>query len=193
MIHGSPVIEKILSRKSLVYSSIILILMMAFSQNVNLTSAAPPAFQDAFPLQQFDSRFYICHLEASESITLDLKCAFKGEFDIFIFTNRPTETYVTPGGYDPQIFTNSLTENISLGKYSHLEYTSPSADIIYIQIVLIDNGTDTYYLNSTKVLELYFIPFIPGFSPIILSISVFITVVVLYKVHIKKVRMHTNN
>jgi hypothetical protein len=178
---------KALSRKTLFYSSICLILIVFINQNTSLVNAAPPVFQDAFPLQQFDCRYYVCHLGAAESITIDVECAFKGEFDVFIFSFRPITTFVSPSGYDPQIITLSAAHNTSLGKYTHLEYTSPADDIIYIQVVLIDNGTDTYYLNATKALELYFIPFIPGFSPLFLGVSVFITIVVLYKVHSKKI------
>lgn len=159
---------------------------------------------DVFPLQTFDSRFYTVYLNENETITINISSAFNGDFDIFIFKNRPIDTYVSKNGYDPKIFDIALNYNNSTGAFSSLQYKADNNTIIYIQIVLISQGTDTFYLTSLLdhervddvewELNLYFIPFIPGVS-VELIITMFVLSafsVMIFLIKRKKIKITMN-
>lgn len=144
-----------------------LLLFMINMQFLNISFAqedSDETFYDAFPLQTFDSRFYILHLNASDTINLNITAAYKGDFDVFIYNFRPYDVWVGNGGYWSGIYEEASAYDVGTGDVIDFEFVAPKNGMYYIQVVLIANGTDTFYLNSTHHLELYFIPFIlPGF------------------------------
>ena len=128
-------------------------------------------FTDSFPLQTFDSRMYVVSLNISEVFVVNVTAVADGEFDLFLFSTRPKENLVTREGYDPEIFNTvtgtTLAYDNSTGPFAEITYTPSNPNyttaLYYIQVVLIDRGPDSYNLVSTHDLELYFIPFIPGY------------------------------
>ena len=122
-------------------------------------------YKDAFPLQTYDSRFYLVYMENAETIELNLTNTYNGDFDIFIHDDRPLDYYISQDGYDSRIYDNAVAYNTSAGNTASVTYTVSEAKIYYIQVVMVANGPDTYHLNSSQPLELYFIPYlIPGFN-----------------------------
>ena len=156
------------SLKSLIL--LIAFIFILFNQNFSYVSAqGSDVKNDVFPLQTYDSRFYTLYLNENETIMVNVTAAYGGDFDIFLFLIRPTETYVIPEGYELEIYGLAEAYNDDSGQFSNIQYTAENDTIIYIQIVCIANGTDTFYLESSLSssrpweLNLYFIPFIPGF------------------------------
>ncbi|MHA1819810.1 MAG: hypothetical protein ACTSU2_10645 [Promethearchaeota archaeon] len=147
--------------------------------SASVASAESPVFKDSFSLQTYDSRFYITYLNASEILELNLSSKFEGRFDIFIYDERPMQTYVTLNGYDNRIFNVSVAYNTSTSLEKSLVYNASKDGFYYVQIVCIENGPDSYILQSNKELTLYFIPFVPGYSPVGLIISIFLSTIYL--------------
>ena len=129
-------------------------------------------YTDSFPLQTFDSRMYVVSLEIWENFTVNVTAVADGEFDLFLFSTRPKENLVSREGYDPEIFNNvtgtTLEYDNSTGPFAEITYTPSNPNyttaLYYVQVVLIDRGPDSYLLEATHEMQLYFIPFIPGYS-----------------------------
>lgn len=146
-----------------------LIFVIYLPLNATVSAQDSEIFSDTFSLQTRDSRFYVVHLEDNEHFELNLSAVNKGEFDVFLFSIRPNNTYVLWDDYDPKIFELAEVYDTSVGPFSHIEYTAPASTVFgsklyYIQVVMVANGTDTFNLNASKHMEVYFIPFLPGFS-----------------------------
>ncbi|MHA1727647.1 MAG: hypothetical protein ACTSWY_02820 [Promethearchaeota archaeon] len=164
------------------------------SLNVNIGTAQDDEMieRDVFPLQTHDSRFYLVFLNQNETITVNVTSVYTGDFDIFIFNlSRPADTYINADGYEPQIFDLAAVYDINSGSSSSLQYTAINESIIYIQIVCIANGTDTYEITSEITpsrpweLNLYFIPFVPGFPIEFTAIFSVAAVVLMIQFHLK--------
>ena len=177
------------------FKSVILLFVFIFiiiNQNISFVSAQDSEVKnDVFPLQTHDSRFYTLYLNENETIMVNVTAAYGGDFDIFLFLIRPTDTYVITGGYELEIFDLAETYNVDSGKFSEIQYKAENDTIIYIQIVCISNGTDTFYLESRLSssrlwdLNLYFIPFIPGFPVEYIFVFAFIAFTLIYKLKLK--------
>lgn len=141
-----------------------------------------PVYTDSFPLQTYDSRFYVVYLEVGTQIEINVTNTYLGDFDIFIHNERPRSSHISHHGYDPAIYTNATVWDTGSGPEASVIYTAEDSILYYIQVTLISGETDTYHLSSNQALELYFIPFlIPGYSiPVLLTITL-ITLVVLWK------------
>lgn len=178
------------------FKSAILLFVFIFifiNQNTSFVSAQDSNVRyDIFPLQTYDSRFYTLYLIQNETINVNVTAAYGGDFDIFLFTKRPTETYVLPEleDYNDKIF-DAEEYNIGSGKFSSIEFTAVNDTVIYIQVVCISNGTDTFYLESSLspsrswTLNLYFIPFIPGFPVEYIVVFALIAFTLIYKLKLK--------
>jgi hypothetical protein len=177
------------------FKTVILLFVFIFiliNQNFSFVSAQDPVVKnDVFPLQTYDSRFYTVYLNENETIFVNVEAAYGGDFDIFLFLIRPTDTYVIIGGYEPEIFDLAEIYNIDSGKFSDIQYKAENDTIIYIQIVCIANGTDTFYLESSLSssrpwdLNLYFIPFIPGFPVEYIFVFALVAFALIYKLKLK--------
>ncbi|MBD3353941.1 MAG: hypothetical protein GF364_20835 [Candidatus Lokiarchaeota archaeon] len=168
------------------FLSFLLILIGFYSYTLIHAYALEPVYFNAFPLQQYDSRFYVVSLQEGAEIEINVTNTYNGDFDVFIHNDRPEQTYVSKFGYDDQIYENVTTFDTSSGDFTQLNYVAEESQLYYIQVVLISGETDTYHLNSSVSLELYFIPFlIPGYSvPIVASITLLTFIFI--AIHINK-------
>lgn len=139
-------------------------------------------YTDSFPLQTYDSRFYVVYLEVGTQIEINVTNTYMGDFDIFIHNARPRSSHVDHHGYDPAIYINATVWDTGSGPEASVLYTAEDSILYYIQVTLISGETDTYHLSSNQVLELYFIPFlIPGYSiPLLLTITL-ISLIIIWK------------
>jgi hypothetical protein len=142
-------------------SLIILYIAIVFTSPFLGTATASGGgyYTDSFPLQTFDYRMYVVSLNISQTFIVNVTAVADGEFDLFLFSTRPSQSYVSRNiddPYDPEIF------NIATG--TTLDFDIPVA-LYYIQVVLRANGPDSYILEAnTEQMELYFIPFIPSYN-----------------------------
>ncbi len=117
--------------------------------------------------------FYLFSMNKSESIQIQIISQNSGNYSLFLFDTRPIQTYVNPdGSLNPIIFNISTAKNITVNPF--LKYTTPSTSdvkLYYIEVILLNETSDLFYISSTKKLSRYYIPQIPGF-PFYLIIGV---------------------
>ncbi len=128
--------------------------------------------------------FFLIDLEEGENIEINVTHTGDGNFTLFLFGSRPTDSYVNDDKtLNPIIFQVAL--NYSIDDNPYINYTVSQSKIYYIELILINNGPDSFFLKSNKdKLTRYYLPFIPGFQVELLIFSLFLTVglvLILYK------------
>ena len=139
-------------------------------------SEDPDSYTDTFPLQTFDFRMYVVSLKLGDNLIVNVSSVADGDFDLFLFNTRPKEAYVSRDGYDLEIFNPEWTlqydvtpgNSISTINFTASDPNYPEA-LYFLQVVLIDRGPDSYILEANYTMELYFIPFIPGYPLYIIA------------------------
>ena len=130
------------------------------------------------------SVYFLVDLEEGENIELNVTHTEDGNFTLFLFGSRPTESYVNiDKTLNPSIFQVAL--NYSIDDNPYINYTVLESKIYYIELILLDNGPDTFFLNSNiDELTRYYLPIVPGFQVELLIFSSFLSVglvLILYK------------
>ena len=130
------------------------------------------------------SVFFLVDLEDGENIEINVTHIEDGNFTLFLFGSRPTDSYVNDDKtLNPIIFQIAL--NYSIDDNPYINYTVSQSKIYYIELILIDNGPDTFFLRSNiDGLTRYYLPIVPGFQVELLIFSSFLTigfVLILYK------------
>ena len=110
------------------------------------------------------SVFFLVDLEEGENIELNVTHTEDGNFTLFLFDSRPTESYVNDDKtLNPIIFQRAL--NYSIDDNPYINYTVSQSKIYYIELILIDNGPDTFFLTSNlDELTRYYLPIVPGYQ-----------------------------
>ncbi|TFG18598.1 MAG: hypothetical protein EU530_08770 [Promethearchaeota archaeon] len=146
------------------------VLVLLFSAFAVVNASEDPEFTDSFPLQTFDFRMYVVSLKLGDTLIVNVTSVADGDFDLFLFSTRPTEAYVSRDGYNSEIYNpswNLAYDNSTGTPFSSINFTADNPDypneLYYLQVVLIDRGPDSYFLQANHKLDLYFIPFIPGY------------------------------
>ena len=127
--------------------------------------------------------FFLFDLEAGNSTEISVTHNDNGNFTLFLFDKRPTESYVTGDKtLNNRIFSNII--NYSLIDSPYINYTALQSKIYYIEVILVRGGPDTYNLTCSEVLTRYYLPIIPGYpieTIIILSAAVVGILILLFK------------
>ncbi|MBN1214322.1 MAG: hypothetical protein JXA99_02660 [Candidatus Lokiarchaeota archaeon] len=124
----------------------------------------PNGYRDIHSLDERETLFYLVDLNTASNIQIRLTRLNYGNFSIFLFENRPTQTYITSDGQiNPNIYINTGYINHSIGIKPYINQTVGETKIYYIQITLLNNGSDTFILDANKDLSRYYIPIIPGY------------------------------
>ncbi len=130
------------------------------------------------------SVFFLVDLEEGENFEINITHTGDGNFTLFLFDSRPTQPYVKEDKtLNPIIF--QVAVNFSIDDNPYINYTASQSKIYYIELILVDNGPDTFFLR-TNIDELtrYYLPIVPGFQVELLILSSFLTVglvLILYK------------
>ena len=123
--------------------------------------------------------FFLFDLEDSEHIEINVTRVGTGNFTLFLLNTRPTISYVNDDKtLDERIFSHSLM--YSLADNPYIDFTATETKIYYIEIILVNGGPDTYFLNSDHDLTRYYLPIIPGFKLEIILISVISTLGIIF-------------
>jgi len=130
------------------------------------------------------SVYFLVDLEDGENIEINVTHTGDGNFTLFLFGSRPSQTYVNDDKtLNPTIFQVAL--NYSIDDNPYINYTASQSKIYYIELILIDNGPDTFFLRSNiDELTRYYLPIVPGFQVELLIVSSFLIiglVLILYK------------
>ena len=129
------------------------------------------------------SVYFLVDLEAGENIEINITHTGDGNFTLFLFGSRPTQTYVNDDKtLNPSIFQAAL--NYSIDDNPYINYTVSQSKIYYIEVILIDNGPDTFFLSSNiDELTRYYLPIVPGYQIALVIIALVIptSLLLLYK------------
>ncbi len=136
------------------------------------------------------SVYFLVDLEEGENIEINVTHTEDGNFTLFLFGSRPSQSYVNDDKtLNPIIFQVAL--NYSIDENPYINYTVSQSKIYYIELILIDNGPDTFFLVSNiDELTRYYLPIVPGFQIELLFLSSFLTVgliLILYKKRLRTV------
>ncbi|MFX1322664.1 MAG: hypothetical protein ACFFAQ_13590 [Promethearchaeota archaeon] len=133
--------------------------------------------------------FFLVDLDVDENIELNVTHVGSGNFTLFLFNKRPTNSYVrNDNTLIVKIFNASVAYNLDDNPY--INYTAPVEKIYYIEIILISGGPDTFTLTCTHDLTRYYLPQIPGYQlPVLISSLIFVLglIIILYKKKMKRV------
>ncbi|MHA1610507.1 MAG: hypothetical protein ACTSYU_00520 [Promethearchaeota archaeon] len=143
-------------------------------------NAEQESFSEIFRMENDSSRYYITDLDTNETWSIKLNASYKGIFYIFLFEERPEEeltldeTTSDPLIYDTAVaynntpsylFDSDLNDTISNVCLDYT-YTGDQTILFFLQIILVENGPDSFQLWSSKEIQPYYIPFIAGYSTI---------------------------
>ena len=149
--------------------------LMNFSVPITPVSAEDNIYEDQYQLQQGATRFYVVNLTLDANWIINCTAYYKGVFHIYLFDERPTDNHVLrDGSLDASItdqavaynetpsliFSNNLNDTVNSVT---LNYTAPSYQLYYLEIIVVENGPDTFRLESNYALQAYYVPFIPAF------------------------------
>ncbi|MBY8981728.1 MAG: hypothetical protein KGD57_02180 [Candidatus Lokiarchaeota archaeon] len=150
-------------------------------------------YNDIHELDDGETLFYLVDLNITENIQVVLNRLNYGNYSIFLFDSRPINTYIkSDNQLDSRIYSIDSYINHSIGINPYINHTATETKIYYIQIILLNNGSDTFILESTKQLSRYYIPLIPGFpleTTIGFTLIALIFVSLIYKKKNKKIKI----
>ena len=130
------------------------------------------------------SVYFLVDLEIGENLEINVTHTDEGNFTLFLFGSRPVQTYVNDDKtLNPTIFQVAL--NYSIDDDPYINYPISESKIYYIELILIDNGPDTFFLSSNiDELTRYYLPIVPGYPiEFVIIASVLITgIFLLYKI-----------
>jgi hypothetical protein len=128
------------------------------------------------------SVFFLTHLNNQTTIEINVTHTGDGNFALFLFDKRPTESFINlDKSLNPKIYDVAI--NYSLDDNPYINYTALEKKIYYIQLILIENGPDTFFFHcNLGSLTRYYIPIISGYNVSFLIISlVLVFGIILYR------------
>ncbi len=129
------------------------------------------------------SVYFLVHLEPGENIEINVTHDGGGNFALFLYDSRPTESFINiDKSLNPNIFDVAI--NFSLDDNPYINYTVSESKIYYIELILIENGPDTFFFYcNNEELTRYYLPIIPGYqiSFLILTLILTSTLIIIYK------------
>ena len=172
---------------------------MNFNVPIKPVSAEDNNFVDQYQLQQGTARFYVVNLTSNANLSINCTAYYKGVFYVYFFNERPENSHILrDGSIDASITDNAVAYNETSSlifsedlndtvSFITLNYTAPSNRLYYVEIILFENGPDTFRLESTYAMQAYYIPFIPSYNiEILISCAIFATFLIFFKIRKRK-------
>ncbi|MBY8988888.1 MAG: hypothetical protein KGD61_10575 [Candidatus Lokiarchaeota archaeon] len=165
------------------YLAITLLSLMTLIPTVSVFS-----FEHIDNINDGISVYFLVHLEPSENIEINVTHNGNGNFTLFLYDNRPTESFLNlDNSLKPDIFDVAISYSIEDNPY--INYTVSASKIYYIELILIENGPDTFffYCNNDELTR-YYLPIIPGYQIGFLILTLILTssLIILFKKKIMK-------
>jgi hypothetical protein len=156
-----------MKKRLLILSIIITFILMPISSVL--------AFEYIDNIDEGISVFFLVNLNVDEIIEINVTHSNNGNFTLFLFDRRPTKSYINlDKTLDEEIFIVAI--NYSLAENPYLYYNATQSKIYYFQLILVENGPDTFFLNCNKDLTRYYLPIIPGYHFSILIFSLLLSI-----------------
>lgn len=133
------------------------------------------------------SVFFLVNLNASETIEINVTHTGSGNFELFLFNARPVDSYINyDNTLNPEIYNQAI--NYSVDDNPYINYTVTLHQIYYIQLVLLENGPDTFFLYCNHELVRYYLPSIPGYNVEFILFTLVATLTIFLAFFRKKVK-----
>jgi hypothetical protein len=133
------------------------------------------------------SVFFLVNLNASETIEINVTHTGSGNFELFLFNARPVDSYINyDNTLNPEIYNQAI--NYSIDNNPYINYTVTLHQIYYIQLVLLENGPDTFFLYCNHELVRYYLPSIPGYNVEFILFTLVATLTIFLAFFRKKVK-----
>lgn len=129
-------------------------------------------------LETGNTAFYLCAVNQSQTLEVNLTHTGVGNFEIYLLNKRPM-------GTDIDIYT--IVDEDDSSNPSIL-YTALEDKIYYVQINLISSGPDIFSLSSSHQLIRYYLPQIPGFPLEVVFLSLISGVGLVYILYKRKIK-----
>ena len=110
------------------------------------------------------SVYFLVHLDVDENIVINVTHSEDGNFGLFLYDQRPTESFINlDNSLNPDIF--SVAIDYSIDDNPFINYTVTESKIYYIELILLENGPDTFFFYcNNEELTRYYLPIIPGYD-----------------------------
>ncbi|MHA1669225.1 MAG: Loki-CTERM sorting domain-containing protein [Promethearchaeota archaeon] len=144
------------------------------------------AFDDVDNINNGISVFFLINLNASETIEINVTHTGSGNFELFLFDARPVDSFINyDNTINPEIYNQAI--NYSVGNNPYINYKVSIHQIYYIQLVLLENGPDTFFLYCNHELVRYYLPSIPGYNVefILLTLAVSLMIFLIFRKKVK--------
>jgi len=145
---------------------------------IYVTSNSEPYNDYAIEIEEKTPIFYLFSLNANDSVEIQLSRDKIGNISVFLFSNRPMNSYITVNQtLDEAIYENSIINKTSQNPI--INYTASQSKIYYLEILIFSNGSDILRIKSTRSLSRYYLPQISGFPVIIFNATILFSVLIL--------------
>ncbi|MGV9198385.1 MAG: hypothetical protein ACOC44_12205 [Promethearchaeia archaeon] len=142
--------------------ALLLMLSLAFIFTIPSVKANNDSHLHQDKLREGSSMFFVVALEKGETLELKLKPYENGEFYLFLFDKRPSNTYVKPDKtLEGAIYDRKVAYD--QGENPKITYTAKKERIFYIQVICMEGNY--FQIESNKELTRYYIPQIDGYNP----------------------------
>ena len=166
------------------YLAITLLTLMALIPIVSVYG-----FEHIDNLNDGISVYFLVHLGADENIVINVTHTGEGNFSLFLYDRRPTESFISlDNTLNPDIF--NIAINYSVEDNPYINYTVSESKIYYIELILIENGPDTFFFYcNNDGLTRYYLPIIPGYRIGFLILMLIITSSIIILVKKKSINL----
>jgi len=149
------------------------------------------AFEYTDYIKDGNYAFFLFDLQVGNNTQISLNHEESGNFTLFLFNRRPSQSYVKGDkSLDNDIFNKSSLVGFSVDDNPYINYTAPTTKIYYIEIILVGDGPDTYNLTILPegyTVTRYYLPIIPGFRLEFVVLSIVLALGAIFILSKKKV------
>ena len=145
---------------------------------ISITSVKADVIMPPESLETGNTAFYLCAVNTSQTLELNLTHDGIGNFTMYLLYNRPLNTNME----EHYILRQALNDEPSI------IYTAPEDKIYYLQVNLVSGGPDIYTISSSHQLIRYYLPQIPGFPLEFIFISLISGFGLVYFAYKRKVK-----
>ena len=148
------------------------------------------AFEYIDNIENGISVYFLVSLDVGENLEVNITHSGTGNFTLFLFDFRPYTSYVNlENKLTNEIY--DVATNYSLSDNPYINYTTSESHIYYIQILLIKNGPDTFFLYCNHELTRYYLPTIPSYNIYLVIITFALMVPLILILINKKLKVKT--
>jgi len=143
------------------------------------------AFEFIDNIEDGISVYFLVSLDDGDNFEVNITHSGTGNFTLFLFDSRPYTSHVNlDNTLNNDIYDVAI--NYSLSDDPYINYNVSEPHVYYIQILLVENGPDTFFLYCNYELTRYYLPIIPSYNiPLIITLVSLIVPLTLFSIRKK--------